>query len=444
MGRARSRGRFLFVPGVLRGCGWDRVALGAVCLGAVLRLLFLWVHPPLDYVYSDMYGYVERARALAGARALTAGDAFYPPGTHMLLTVPLSAFGKGREGLWGAAAVWWLLSSLTPFFLWRLARLFFSKAAAALAALLCACWPLLITSAGFFASETPAAALLAGALWWGYSALGMVGWRAAGVGLAGGLLAGGAVAVRPQLALNIGVMIVPMLARWRQARRVLVALALGAVVALVGAFAHNAAGVGRLTGLSHNGGLNFFAAHCPVSLVRLYPRPGVYYVYGAPITLQLHRGHEYSFLGHSPWDEGFFYRQGFRCIAREPVVAALVSLRNVLDMTATSVPWPQSNEVALGRIADVSNVGYSLALVALAVGGLNLIRRRRGLGLGGRVMLAHLACVVPVGLLFLGDPRYRIPYDLFGLALMAAVAAKWLDRGARHDHPPPVDAAGSS
>ncbi|MDQ6749154.1 MAG: glycosyltransferase family 39 protein [Actinomycetota bacterium] len=426
---------------MVRERDWDKVAIGALVVGAVLRLVLLWLHPPLDYVYSDMYGYVERARALVGARALTPGDAFYPPGTHMLLAAPMLVFGSGRSGLWGGASLWWLLSALTPFFMWRLARLFFSRATAALSAALCALWPLLITSGGFFSSETPATALLVGALWWGYAALRTVGWRAAGVALAGGLMAGGAIAVRPQLALNIGVMVVPALAQWRRTRRVVVALLVGTAVVLAGALAHNAAAVGRVTGLSHNAGLNFFTAHCPVSLVRLYPSPGVYYVYGAPSTLQLHRGHEYSFVGHSPWDEWFFYGQGFRCIDRNPAVAALVSVRNVIDMTATSVPWPQSNEVALGRIADITNVGYSLALVGLGVGGLTVVRRRRGTTLGAGVwtMLAHLACLVPVGLLFVGDPRYRIPYDVFGLALIAVVLTRWLGLGGSGKDRPPVD-----
>ena len=57
--------------------GWDRIALGAVALGALLRGWWVFVeHPPLDHVYSDMAGYVERALGLASGEPLERYDAF--------------------------------------------------------------------------------------------------------------------------------------------------------------------------------------------------------------------------------------------------------------------------------------------------------------------------------------------------------------------------------
>ena len=38
-------------------------------------------------------------------------------------------------------------------------------------------------------------------------------------------------------------------------------------------------------------------------------------------------------------------------------------------------------------------------------------------------MLGHLACVLATALLFFGDPRFRTPYDVFALALLAALIA---------------------
>jgi hypothetical protein len=51
----------------------DRVAIGSIVAGSLLRVVWiLLAHPPTDYVFSDMQGYVQRARAGRGyqARAL--------------------------------------------------------------------------------------------------------------------------------------------------------------------------------------------------------------------------------------------------------------------------------------------------------------------------------------------------------------------------------------
>src|SRR5919205_184060 len=78
--------------------------------------------------------------------------------------------GAVARGLWVAAGIWWLLSAVTPFFAWRLARLLLGAIAGAVAAVLTALSPLYVTNAGYFLSETPALAFLLAALWLGYRA----------------------------------------------------------------------------------------------------------------------------------------------------------------------------------------------------------------------------------------------------------------------------------
>ena len=55
----------------------------------------LWIHPPGEYLYSDMRLYAERATALAdgGIPAPTRTLAWQAYGTHMLLAAPLRLFG---------------------------------------------------------------------------------------------------------------------------------------------------------------------------------------------------------------------------------------------------------------------------------------------------------------------------------------------------------------
>ena len=93
----------------------------------------------------------------------------------------------------------------------------------------------------------------------------------------------------------------------------------------------------------------------------------------------------------------------------------------IADTTATSKPWPQINEPTLRTVTDGVNVLYGYALLPLIILiTLERVRRRVTTRAGEVTLLAHLACVVPTAIVFLGDPRFRAPYDVFGLMLLSA------------------------
>jgi 4-amino-4-deoxy-L-arabinose transferase-like glycosyltransferase len=409
---------------------WDRFAVASVVAGAIIRIIWGLVdHQPFDYLYSDMSAYAARAERLAEGAGLRPSEAFFPPGTHVLLAAPMTLFGTGRAGLWAGAVLWWALSSSVPFLAWRLTRLLVTPAVAALTALFCALWPLYITYGGFFTSETPSLAFLLASLWAGYAAVRLSGWWAGWLGLVAGLLGGVAVANRPQLILNLAVLAVPLLFRLRRQGLVLAGITAGTAVILAGAVLHNSAAAGKLTGLSENAGVNFWIGHCDVRRVTTYdPATGATYTIATPVWLQLGRGGDYYFEGHTVWDQGFFYRLGLRCIERDGLGHVGLLSRNVLDMTATTVPWPQSDKDGQQRdVVRVSNLAYSLILPLVVVYSVFIILRRRASGLpaGESIMLLQLACMLVVAVVFFGDPRVRSTYDVFGLALLAACIADW-------------------
>src|SRR5688572_3022071 len=173
-------------------------------------------------------------------------DAFYPPGTRVLLAIPLALIGPDRDGLTAGAVLWTALSALTPYFMWRFLRLLLPPAAAALGAALCAVWPLHIAYAGFFMSETPALALLVLSLWLAeQSVRALPTWHGLLAGLAGGIAA----AIRPALALNVILAAVPLVRRGRVGLAALAALAAGSALVLVLVVAHQALVVGRVVGV---------------------------------------------------------------------------------------------------------------------------------------------------------------------------------------------------
>lgn len=418
-----------FVPGGI-ACRWDRVALAAILVGAVIRVVWgLLIHPPVDFVYSDMGQYVERAQRLAAGDALWRIDAFFPPGTHMLLAAPMKLFGTGRAGLWAGAVLWCVLSSLIPLFTWRLARLLLTPAAAALSAVFCAFWPLYITYGAFFTSETPSLALMVAALWASYRASRGSGKLAFGFGLLAGVLGGAAIANRPQWIFNLVVLAAPLLVHLRRQAAALAGIIIGTVVILGGVLLHNSVVAGKPTGFSENSGLNFWMGHCDVhDVTTIDPRRNLFFEFANPVWIQLGRGGSYYFEGRLAWNQPFFYDMGLRCIRRDGLGHVRILARSVLDLTATTVPWPQADDESWQRaVVRVSNQAYSFLLPLIVIGSLFLIRRRHtaGQSSGEAVMLAHLACVVLVAVLFYGEPRLRSSYDVFGLSLLAALVADW-------------------
>jgi 4-amino-4-deoxy-L-arabinose transferase-like glycosyltransferase len=412
--------------------GWSKIALAAIALGALTRFLWvLWAHPPLNYLHSDMLSYVGRAQVLASGGHLGRYAAFYPPGTHLLIALPLSLFGVHRSGLWAASVVWALLSSLTPFFVWRLGRVLISPAAAALAAVFCAAWPLHISYAGYFLSETPSLAFLTASLWLGYAARRAPPRRAVLLATGSGLLGAAALACRPQFLFNLLLLGLPLL--WRRHRYLpaLTGLIAGAAIGIGAVIAYNSLSAGRFVPtLAEDGGIVFFQGHCPVLVVST-GHPGTFqYTLIPPPAFQRGVGQPFSFPQREAWDEAFFYREGLKCIRKDGVAHLTRVAQNVADMTATLVPWPQIEENGDRQFATVVNFVYSVALFPIMYLSLLLIGRRRSAGdpSGELVLLGHLACLFLLALVTFGDPRFRTPYDVFGLALLAAViASRWFE-----------------
>ena len=401
---------------------WDDIAWWAIVAGAVIRVVWvLWLHPPLAYLSSDMGGYVERAMRVASGVAPAPYDAFYPPGTHLLLALPLFLFGADRAGLWAGAVLWCALSVFTPFAMWRFARHHLTVPAAALTAAFVALWPILISYAGYFTSETPALALLVASLWLADRAASRG--RVAGL-LGAGLLAGAAVANRPALVLNA---VIAALATPPRVRLLAVAaIGAGGAVLLALVVAYNTAATGHLAFVSQNGGITFYLGHCDVR--RVTARDGTFLT---PPTQQRGTGSDATFPDRSVGDQSFFYQQGLACIRDDGLAHARILARDVLDLTLTTSLWPQVGDPAQRPFLDLVNVLFSAALPFILVGSVRLIRarRRQGERAGESVMLAHFLTVLATALVFFGDPRFRAPYDVFALALAAAlVADRWFDR----------------
>jgi hypothetical protein len=349
-------------------------------------------------------------------------DAFYPPGTRMVLAVPLALVGPDRDGLYAAAVLWAGLSALTPYFMWSFARLVLSPAAAALTAVLCALFPLHIVYAGYFTSETPGLAFLTLGLWLAERA-----WqrRSGRDGLLAGLAAGMATAIRPAFALSLAVAAGFMVVGVRRHLAPLVALIVGALLVFAVVITQQSLILGRLSGPSQNAGITFYLGHCDIRRVTTGTPETLTYTFQTPVATQLNRGTDVSFPDHQIWDQDFFYAQGLQCIANDGLAHVRVILRSIYDMGLSTIPWPPANDEGLKQVAAFTNVFYVLALPFIVWGAIRLIRRywASGGGRGELMLLGQLALALVTAVVYFGDPRFRIPFDVFALGLVGSLVA---------------------
>jgi len=221
----------------------------------------LWIHPPSDYVFRDMQGYMYSARyvvehGLAAHRYL----AFQAWGTHTLLAIPLALFGQ--YALVVAAVMWACLAAAAVPLIYLLACRVSSHrwipTVVGVAALL---WYPNVANSGVFLAEAPLLGCLTAAVWR------LVVLLEEGRGALGcGLLCAACFALRPETAVFLLLAFFLWLlvrrdhpwAKWRHVGVVAVPLALTLAFSLV-RFHHH---TGRWGGVAESAAINYTLGRC--------------------------------------------------------------------------------------------------------------------------------------------------------------------------------------
>ncbi|MEM7153574.1 MAG: hypothetical protein AAF799_12080 [Myxococcota bacterium] len=245
--------------------GWpvDRRFLWVLVVLALLtRLVWvLWVHPPSDYIFSDMKKYVDRAQDLVA-------NGFHPDrklawqawGTHYLLAVPLKLFGA--KNFVAGAVMWGLMAAAAVPGAYLLScRVSSRKWMPYVIGIAMLLWHPNLSNSGYFLSEAP---FLCFQLWSTYALVVVL--QRGRHGLAAGIVSAVAFAVRPQSALFF----LLVLLTWALNRRrlphvrvrslVLVALPLLAMLFFSAWRFH--AHTGYWAGVAENANMNLTAGRC--------------------------------------------------------------------------------------------------------------------------------------------------------------------------------------
>lgn len=437
-----------------------------VALALATRMAWvLWLHPPGDYVYSDMKLYLDRARDLAEHgfhpdRTL-AWQAF---GTHHLLALPLWIFGK--DALWAGALLWGLLGAAAVPAGYLLACRVCTRAwMPKVVGIALLCWYPSFSNSGYFLSEAP---FLCFQLW---ATLGLVVVLQDGRhALATGVVSAVAFAVRPQSALFFVLVLVTWVVVRRRVPHVRARQLLLVALPLVAMLGYSTwrfhAHTGQWLGVAENANMNLTAGRCHNIVTQAFETeaamkrsernrdtndgrrvslPG--YRQLARMLPPEHllalrpalRSETIRFVGYIG-DAEVHRRIRAECYRRTGLLEQLrYSLVNLSLSWFMGSQWPEQsrNGQWLRPPADVfKHLFQGVVLVPSLVGlgaALWWIRRRPGLAFCAWQLVNSMV----VAAIFFGDVRLRTPYDpyaiilaLEGWVLLAAARARWRRRRA--------------
>ena len=241
-------------------------------LALATRLVWvMWVHPPGNYIFSDMAKYVDRAQKLA-VEGFTSGDrtlAWQTWGTHYILAIPFRLFGP--ENYRAAAAFWAVMgAAAVPVGYLLACRVCTRHLHAKVVGVILLLWHPNLSNTGYFLSETP---FLLFQLWSTYWLVVVLqdGRRAVGAGVVSAV----AFAVRPQSALFFLLVLLTWLvnrARLPQVRvKHLVAIAIPLLLTLAFSFWRFHEHTGYWKGIAENANMNLTAGRCHNIVTQAFP-----------------------------------------------------------------------------------------------------------------------------------------------------------------------------
>lgn len=185
------------------------------------------------------------------------------------------------------------------------------------------------------------------------------------------------------------------------------AVSVGAGLALHGVLTYSKIGVVRLT--ATGGGLNFLEGKCPEK--RNFDSLG--YSALSPLYYQLDLVAEKRW-GRPFTDAGYFWRQGLKCIAKDPFVL-VQSFESIPYLFLGNTIWPLNVRPESGKIRL-----YELFFTAFLLCGLTI---RLHDGLRAYSLAEFLVWGVPIVSLFAcayvfkSEARYRVPFDFWLIPL---------------------------
>lgn len=371
----------------------------------VLRYLFIFrLHPPSEYIFSDMAGFVYRAQHIID-RQFPLEDTLNPPGQHLLIAASGVLFdGHDTLVLW----VHLIAGVLTCYLVWKGSEECLGRTASIIALVACTFHFPFIALGGYYLAETVFTTLLA--LLFFLTARMSFPWnprRATCIGM---------VAALGLVWKGNNVFFLPILALWSvgwcmrkdagMVRKVCMCwcfLLLGFTLVIGTQFLYFYKLYGVPLPVAAGGAYNFVLDKCPGSRIigkggSFFQNPRTFYTGEGGVQVYDRYFHEQS----------YFWKVGLECIKKRPWVM-LTSFKNIYYLFYGNQLWP----VNLGGFGQLGWF-YQWVFALLIFPGMSLVLLLIARAPFSTTAVPFLLCVsiCANSWFILGEMRYRVPFDV--------------------------------
>lgn len=381
-----------------------------------------YLQPPLDSVYADMRGYIERALDLLVAPSVVPYERFYPPGTHYFYALVFAVFGFA-SGLSAIAVLQVVLLAAANVMVYLLAAALFSNRRAALfIACALALYLPRVSLVSYYVSEPLFMFLIAS----GQLMLihGLMRTKNSSWFYLAGLLFGLAIITKGQgLAFLAGALAMWLMPRFKYLRSSLPAFIAGSVLPVLCVFAVNSAIAGRpMLSVAANDMFNSYLGQTQRRGIGCYhEETNTFYFFhnnnsyfndllSAPITIRA-----------TVLDREFFRHATLQLWAQQPLVQFVRSLNNVRELFLPYLYWPARGSEVLRELNSWLVLAWNWVFLPLAALGIVTAARRRSWGWQMVFVGVPVAGIGAMAFISMGQPRYLLPFQhhLMMLALPA-------------------------
>ncbi len=176
---------------------------------------------------------------------------------------------------------------------------------------------------------------------------------------------------------------------------------------------------GELGIVSSNGDFNFFQGRSHIKDLNCIDRErGTNYMFASPVAVQKNYSYNDTFFT-GPYDSDFFYKNGLDIMKRNPRQSLKYSLQHIADLFITTDIWPSFaiNKPFPGLIHLFNLLSFIFIIVpAIFFGIFGLKQLWYG---GGVLTLFPILVIILTSAIYYGDPRFRVPFDVFFIMLAA-------------------------
>ena len=394
-----------------------KVLLFILTIGLVLRLLYVFIiHPPEKYLYSDMQGYYERAIMYSQGRAENIYDSFYPPATHIIYSI----FFKTNIPFVLIKLFNVILSIVTCFLIYLISKTLYNQKVGYISLAIASINFLFIDFAGYMMSETCFAFLLALMFYCFLKSITSTGQYSRWVySFMAGLFIIIAGATKSSILLFL-----PMFGLWWlfKFKKYKILFNLPFYIAgFIPIFILLVLRFHSITGeygvVSTNGGFNFFQGRSHIKDAHFNDiQRNTVYMFSSPVAIYNNYTYNDTFPT-GPYDSKYFFNKGIEVAKSDVPLTIKYSLDNIYELLILPDIWPSSSiDKPFPGLIKISSILF-IFLVLLPSFFILIVYFNTFLqGLRFLIILPILSILITT-FIFYGDPRFRVPYDVFFIVL---------------------------